>query len=159
MKKWLFYLFVWYVAGSITSALLTDKKWDEFKKEVTDACEKWEDLTKILYTHFMNIQKKLVQDLKAAFLTEERKAKMGEKKVEIQKMVDDYKVEGEKMIRELQGKGKIYASQISDKLESFYNVKKEEGKEQLKWLWENAVHEFNEKFHTALEKLKSKIKQ
>lgn len=159
MKKWLFYLFIWYVAGSITSSLLTDKKWDEFKKEVVDAEAKWEDTGKIIYAQFMNIQKKLVQDLKAAFLTEERKARIGEKKVEIQKMVDEYKMEGEKMITELQWKWKVYASQISDKLESFYNVKKEEWKEQLKGLWENVVTEFNEKFHTALEKLKSKIKQ
>lgn len=159
MKKWLFYAMIWYVVWSIATSLLTDKKWDEFKKQVVEAEKKWEDTAKILYAHFMSIQRKLVQDLKEAFLTEERKAKMGEKKVEIQKMVDDYKMEGEKMIAELQSKWKVYASQISDKLENFYTVKKEEGKEQLKGLWENAVSEFNEKFHTALEKLKSKIKQ
>lgn len=158
MKKWLFYAMIWYVVWSITTSLFTDKKWEEFKKEVVSADKKWEDIGKILYTHFIDIQKKLVQDLKMAFLTEERKEKMGEKKVEIQKMVDDYKVEWEKLITELQSKGKVYASQIADKLENFYAIKKEEAKEQLNELWENAVHEFNEKFHTALEKLKSKIK-
>lgn len=158
MRKWLFYIALWYVVGSITSSLLTDKKWDDLKKEVLDAEAKGEDANKVVYTHFMEIQKKLVHHIKEALLTEERKQIIDEKKEKIQKMVDDYKVEGEKMINDLQGKWKLYASQVSDKLESFCNAKKEEGREQLKWLWENVIREFNEKFQTTLEKLKSKIK-
>lgn len=158
MKRKLFYILSGYALGSIISSLYTDKKGNELRKDLEKAKQAGKDLKKVLFSNFIHIQKKFFNDMQEKVLTEERQDFIDTKREELEKLVAKYKEEWEELVKTLQKKGKLYASDISAKVEEFFSEKFEEGKEKLQQFWETITEEFKEEVSKASKEIKKKIK-
>lgn len=152
-KKTLFYILSGYFLGNIISGLYNEKKWTDLKKAVEKAEETGKDGKKVLFANFIHTQKRFFEEMKEAFLTEERKAEFEDKKEEVKKLLQKYKEEGEDLLKDLKVKGKNYATDMTKKVEEFYQEKKQEWEEKLKEFGEMSVDDFKEKFAQVKEKL------
>ena len=141
-----------YVAGSVVSGLFS-KDWAKLRKKVELAKSKWQDTKKVILDHFIDTQKSALDSLKTQALTEENVEKFNEKKSELLAVVDDYKKQWEKMLKDLDKNGEDYISEAQTKLEKLYKEKTTQIKS-IKW---EDVQAVGDKLLTAFEKFKKKI--
>ncbi len=143
-----------YVAGSVVSSLFSKDKWDKLRKKVESAKSKWEDTKKIILDHFIDTQKSALDSLKWQALSEENVSKFNEKKADLLKVVDDYKKQGEKMLKDLDKNGEDYIAEAQTKLEKLYQEKTSQIKD-IKW---EDVQAVGKKLLASFEGFKKKLK-
>jgi len=156
--KKLITLAIWYVAWSVVSSLFNDKKWDNLKKELAKAKKEGKDTKKIVFDNFLNTQGKFLKTLKKEVLTEENIAYLKSKKWEIDSLVADYKIEGIKLLEEIQSKWWDYISTAKDRLESLYEEKREKI-ETLKWEAPEKIQELKDMLLNMFEDFKKNLKK
>ena len=125
-KKNIFLLAAWYVAGWIISSLYNKKKPSELKKDLQKSKKEWEGEFKVMVDNFMDTHSNLIKDLKSHVMTDDNKKLFNEKKDDLLKVVDTYKIQGLELADELKAKWKDFIVEASDSLEKLYEEKKDE---------------------------------
>ncbi len=137
-----------YVAWSVVSSLFSKDKWDKLRKKMDAAKKKWEDTHGVILDHFIETQKSALDSLKSQALTDENVSKFNEKKKDLLKVVDDYKKQWEKMLKDLDKNGEDYISEAQEKLEKLYQEKTSQIKD-IKWedvqaVWKKLLAKFED---------------
>jgi len=156
--KKLITLAIWYVAWSVVASLFSEKKWENFKKELAKAKKEWKDTKKIVFDNFLNTQWKFIETIKKEVLTKENIAYLKEQKGKLDSLVADYKIEGIKILEELQLKWEDYLGNAKWKIEELYN-KKREDIEKLKWEAPEKIEEVKEILLSTFEDFKKNLKK
>lgn len=155
-KKTLLMLGAAYFAGVAISSLYQKKDKKVLREELANKDgEKFEQL-KVLFANFMDIHSDAMTDVKDKTLTEENIAFLNEKKEDLLKVVDSYKVKWEEYLKTAQDKGVEYKDEALANLNKLYLEKKEELDELIKKSPE-LVSEYREKLVDYLEDLSKKI--
>lgn len=132
-----------YIAWSVVASLFSDKKWDNFKKELAKAKKEWKDTKKIVFDNFLNTQSKFLETIKKEVLTEENIAYLKTKKWELDSLIADYKIEWIKLLEEVQKNGGEYLDSAKEKLEELYTEKKEDI-DKIKWQAPEKIEEIKD---------------
>ena len=144
-------LIVWYVTWNVISSFFSNKKWEDVKKEIKEAKKKWENFSKVFLDNFIETHKNLLEYAKKEVNSTRNKEFLNSKKAELLKIVDDYKIEWEKLLRELRSNGKDYLDLAKSKLKSLYDEKKwlldsskSENPEKMEWLKSRLLNIFED---------------
>jgi len=147
-----------YIAWSVVASLFSDKKWENFKKELAKAKKEWKDTKQIIFDNFLNTQGKFLETLKKEVLTKENIAYLKEKKWEVDSLIVDYKIEGIKLLEDVQSKGGEYLTTAKEKLEELYNEKKDDI-DKIKWEAPEKIEEIKDVLLTIFEDFKKSLKK
>ena len=157
-KKNIFLLAAWYVAGWIISSLYNKKKPSELKKDLEKSKNKWEGEFKVMFDNFVATHSNLLKDLKSHVMTDDNKKLFNEKKEDLLKVVDTYKIQGLELADELKVKWKDFIVEASDSLEKLYEEKKEEI-DALKDIAPEKLEELKDSAKDVYKEVKEKIKK
>ena len=157
-KKWLFALAAWYVAWSVVASVFSKKKWKDVKKELENVKDSKEDTFKVLLNNFVDTQKNLLDAIKEEVLTDENKALYKEKKAELIAVLEDYKVDWEKLIEQLKNEGWDIAKTWKKKIEKLYEEKKVKI-DKLIWDAPEIAEDIKERLLLSYEDFKVKLKE
>ena len=157
-NKKFFLIAAWYVAGSIVGSLYNKKTPGALKKELEDSKQSGQGEVKVLLANFVETHKNVLADLENTIMSEKNKALFQEKKAQLLEIAEGYKIEGLKLLAEVQEKGKSHFVEVSDKLEKLYLEKKDELNE-LKEISPEKVKELKNNLLATFEELQEKIKE
>lgn len=145
-----------YFAWVAISSLYQKKDKEVLKEELAKKNDDKVEQLKVLFANFMDIHSDVMTDVKDKTLTEENIAILNEKKDDLLKVVDSYKVKWEEYLKTAQEKGEEYKDEALANLNKLYLEKKNELDELIKKSPE-LVSEYREKLVDYLEDLSKKI--
>lgn len=147
---------VWAYFGWVAAALIYNKKNpSDIKKELDTAKVSWKWGFKVLLDDFIEIHQNMLDNLKSRVLTEENREKFQAKKDEILELIAEYRLQWEKILKDLEVKWKDFALESFKKLEANADEKIKE----LKWKAPEKIDELKEKLRDFFEDLKKKINE
>ena len=114
-------LAAWYVAWNVVSSLYNAKKWKDLKKTVVKAKQAWDNEKSIIINNLIDTHKSFFDDIKW-MLSEESQNLLETKKVQVLKVVDSFKNEGDKMIKDFWWK----TTWMKSKIQKLYDEKRDE---------------------------------
>ncbi len=94
-------LLSWYIAWSVVSSLYSNKKWKDLKISLSKAKNAWKNEKKLLLDNIIETQKNFIWDLERLFFTDENKKYITDKKEELVNIINNYKIEWEKLLKTL----------------------------------------------------------
>lgn len=155
MSKKILALLAGYVAGSVVTSLYAEKKWTDVKKDIEKAKKGWEDGVHVFLSYLFNIHKKFFWEVKENVVNPENKQFVQNKAKEVIDLVQEYKIEGQKLIASFEKTWKTYATSVVKALDDFSKMKTDEAELKLKDLWNQAISEFKKSTSSILRQLKS----
>lgn len=157
-NKKFFLLAAGYIAGSVVGSLYNKKDPEVLRKELENSKQSGQWEVKVLLANFVETHKNVLADLENTIMSDKNKALFLEKKAQLLEIADVYKLEGLKLLAEIQEKGKTQLVEVSDKLEKLYLEKKDELNE-LKEISPEKVKELKDNLLATFEELQEKIKE
>jgi hypothetical protein len=156
-KKNIFLLAAGYIAWWLIASLYSKKNPLELKKEMEESKNQWEWEFKVILNNFIETHENLLNELKNQISTDKNKDLYNQKKEELLKIIDSYKVQWMELLEELKIKWKDFISEASVKLEKLYDEKRIEI-ESLKDIAPWKIQEIKDNLKSTFDELKSKIK-
>lgn len=156
-KKNIFLLAAWYIAGWLIASLYNNKKPEDLKSDLEKSKIEWEWEFKVLLNNFIETHQNLLNDIKTHVDTEKNRELFNEKKEELFKIIDSYKVQWLELLEELKVNWKSFLWEAIIKLEKLYNDKKSEI-DLLKDIAPEKLNEIKEKLRITFEEIKNKMK-
>ena len=147
-----------YIAGNVIGSLYNKKTPSALQKELEESKQSGQGEVKVLLANFVETHKNVLADLENTIMSDKNKALFAEKKEQLLEIAEGYKIEGLKLLLEVQEKGKSHFVEVSDKLEKLYLEKKDELNE-LKEISPEKVKELKNNLLATFEELQSKIKE
>lgn len=157
-NKKFFLLAAWYIAGNVVTSLYNKKKPKDLRKEIEEGKQAGKSEISIIMANFVETHKNVLEDLEQTIMSDKNKAFFLEKKAQLLEIAEGYKIEGLKLLAEVQEKGKSHLVEVSDKLEKLYLEKKDELNE-LKEISPEKVQELKANLLVTFEELKAKMKK
>ena len=147
-----------YIAGNVIGSLYNKKTPSALQKELEDSKQSGQGEAKVLLANFVETHKNVLADLENTIMSDKNKALFAEKKGQLLEIAEGYKIEGLKLLAEIQDKWASHLVEVSDKLEKLYLDKKDE-LNQLKEISPEKVKELKNNLLATFEELQSKIKE
>lgn len=157
-KKWIFTLIAWYLAWSVVASVFSKKKWSDLKKDLKKVKWSKEDTFKLLLDNFIDTHKNLLDSIKDEIVSEKNKELFNSKKKELVALLEDYKKQWEKMLKNLKSEGGDVIAIGKEKIEKLYLEKKEKI-EELVWEAPEVANELKEKLLVSFNDFKNKLKK
>jgi len=142
----------WYVAGSMIASSLDPKK----KKKIKKIKQEWGEVMQFLLNDFVETHKKLFESAKQEVLTPENKIKFEAKKKQLLKLVNSYKKQAEKTLKDLKEKWVDLAREWVIKMEDIYEEQKLKI-EELKEIAPEKASELKDKLLASASDIKDEI--
>ena len=142
----------WYVAGSMIASSLDPKK----KKKIKKIKQEWGEVMQFLLNDFVETHKKLFESAKQEVLTPENKIKFEAKKKQLLKLVNSYKKQAEKTLKDLKEKWVNLAREWVIKMEDIYEEQKLKI-EELKEIAPEKASELKDKLLASASDIKDEI--
>ncbi len=151
MKGKLLLLGLGYVLWNVVSSVYGWDKNSEFRKKLAEAREEGLDTKMMVFNHLSETHKEMFHELDEKYITEESKAYLAEQWENLKIIINEYKVEGEKLIAEMKEKPEEGLDIISERLQNLYEAKKwqldeisKEAPEQVKNLKDSLLARYEE---------------
>ncbi len=143
-----------YVAGNIVSSLYNSKKWKDLKKTAIKAKESGENDKSVIINNIIDTHKNFFEDMKT-MLSEDNQKLLDKKKVQILSVVDSFRSEWDKLIKEVGGK----TSSISTRVQDLYDEKKDELRTHLHEVSPDEMKAVTDKLFTYFDTFMWKLKK
>lgn len=124
MKGKLLLLGLWYVLWNVVSSVYWWDKNSEFRKRLVEAREEGLDTKMMVFNHLTETHKQMFQELDDKYITEENKAYLVEQWENLKIILNEYKLEWEKLIAEMKEKPEEGLDIITERLQNLYEAKK-----------------------------------
>jgi len=125
MKKTKLLMLVWaYFAWAAITSMYSKKTDKEIQNEMMRNKDEWKSPCKVLLWNFIDVHTRLFSDVKDNVLTDENIDKFNTQKDRLTNVLQEYKYEGEKILKDLQDNWPEYSKEILNKLNDLYEEKK-----------------------------------
>ena len=147
-------LAAWYVAGNIVSSLYNSQKWKDVKKTVSKARKAGEDDKTVIIHNIIDTHKNFFEDVKG-MLSEENQELLEKKKTQVLSVVDSFKSEWDKLLKDVGGK----TTSVTTKVQNLYDEKRDELRSHLQEVSPDEMKAVTDKLFTYFDGFMWKLKK
>ena len=143
-----------YLAGNVVSSVYSSKKWKDVKIAASKAKESWESDKTVIIHNIIDTHKNFFEDVKE-MLSEDNQKLLEKKKSQILWVVDSFKSEWDKLLKDVGGK----TSSVTTRVQKLYDDKKDELRSHLQEVSPDEMKAVTDKLFTYFDSFMWKLKK